>query len=135
MSRAFKKLGVAGRKNPRWSGGKTTEDDGRVLVYCPEHPRPSKGRYVYRYRRKIEIKIGRFLFPNEVVHHKDGDPTNDRISNLQLLSPSQHSSLHAKIWKTKWSRNHTECVNCHTTTFKHKGRGLCCKCYESKRIR
>jgi len=28
-----------------------------------------------------------------------------------------------------WSRTHTECKNCHTTTHPHKGRGLCRPCY------
>ena len=28
-----------------------------------------------------------------------------------------------------WSRNHERCTSCKTTLFKHKGNGLCAKCY------
>jgi hypothetical protein len=32
----------------------------------------------------------------EVVHHRDGDKGNFRRSNLQVMSRSEHSSLHAR---------------------------------------
>lgn len=35
-------------------------------------------------------------WPNEVVHHIDGDPTNDEFSNLQLMSAFEHKSLHTR---------------------------------------
>jgi hypothetical protein len=28
-----------------------------------------------------------------------------------------------------WSRKHERCINCGTTSKKHKGRGLCCRCW------
>jgi hypothetical protein len=33
---------------------------------------------------------------NKIVHHKDGDKSNFRKSNLRVMSRSSHSSLHAK---------------------------------------
>ena len=33
-------------------------------------------------------------WPNEVVHHIDGDPTNDAFGNLRLMSNSEHMILH-----------------------------------------
>lgn len=32
----------------------------------------------------------------EVVHHRDGDKGNFRRENLQNMSPSEHSRLHAR---------------------------------------
>jgi len=32
---------------------------------------------------------------NEVVHHKDGNPHNFRRDNLENMSRSEHSKLHA----------------------------------------
>lgn len=62
-----------------------------------------------KYRRKISIngKIKLYshyvwyahtghwpIFPDEVVHHIDGDTTNDVFGNLQLMSKAAHHSLH-----------------------------------------
>lgn len=41
--------------------------------------------------------IGRELDPDEVVHHKDGNPNNDSWDNLEVLpSQSQHAAAHAE---------------------------------------
>ena len=34
------------------------------------------------------------IFPDEVVHHIDGDTLNDEFTNLQLMSNSEHSIMH-----------------------------------------
>ena len=31
------------------------------------------------------------------IHHMDSDPTNDDISNLQALTPSEHSKEHIRL--------------------------------------
>lgn len=39
------------------------------------------------------------------IHHKDGNPLNNRPDNLVCLSGSEHATLHAKEfpdWKRKW---------------------------------
>ena len=46
---------------------------------------------------KVEKKMGRNLRENEVVHHIDGDPTNDRASNLMPLTIEQHGALERNI--------------------------------------
>ena len=40
----------------------------------------------------LEIKMERRLDVDETVDHIDGDPTNDTIDNLQMLSRSENSS-------------------------------------------
>lgn len=47
----------------------------------------------------MEQHIGRKLLPNEVVHHIDKDKTNNNISNLLLLTQSEHSKLHRELDK------------------------------------
>lgn len=44
----------------------------------------------------MEQKIGRKLRSDEVVHHINGDKTDNRIENLELISNSEHTSLHHK---------------------------------------
>lgn len=44
----------------------------------------------------MENKIGRRLKNAEQVHHIDGNQYNNAIENLQILSASEHTSLHKK---------------------------------------
>lgn len=75
----------AGKINPNWRGGEWIEKDkGYILIYCPYHPNKIYQRYVYEHRLKIEKKIGRFLKSSEIVHHINGNPSDNRITNLKL---------------------------------------------------
>jgi hypothetical protein len=38
--------------------------------------------------------LNRVLDKNEVVHHKDEDPSNNSLDNLQVMSRSEHTRLH-----------------------------------------
>lgn len=51
---------------------------------------------VKQHRRIMEEHIGRRLEPDEVVHHINGIKTDNRIENLQLMTRTEHSSLHRK---------------------------------------
>lgn len=46
------------------------------------------------HRYIMEQYLGRKLERWEVVHHKDGDKSNNSIKNLEVLSLSKHSKLH-----------------------------------------
>lgn len=48
------------------------------------------------HRAVMEEHIGRRLSPDEVVHHIDGNKMNNDISNLEVMSRKEHSSLHRK---------------------------------------
>jgi len=54
------------------------------------------GKNVNTHRKIIEDSIGRTLLYNEVVHHIDGNKTNNNLENLKLMSRSEHSKLHKK---------------------------------------
>lgn len=55
---------------------------------------------IYTHRSKIEELIGRKLEPTEIVHHIDGDKSNDDIENLYLCnSVSEHTLLHDNLEK------------------------------------
>lgn len=45
----------------------------------------------------MEDHIGRRLLPNECVHHINGDKTDNRLENLQLMTFGEHSSLHNSL--------------------------------------
>jgi hypothetical protein len=63
----------------------------------PLHPNAnSKGLYPL-HRVMMENLIGRLLTRKEIVHHKDGNKSNNKITNLELMTISEHSTHHAKI--------------------------------------
>lgn len=67
-----------------WKGGVKIVK-GYAYSRCPGHPNASKyGNYVAVHRLVYEQYLGRYLEPFEVVHHKDGDPSNNDINNLEL---------------------------------------------------
>jgi hypothetical protein len=97
MSLVPVRLGKTGENNPKWRGGEMNDGHGRVLIYSPSHPYPNFGKkYVYRYRLVVEQSIGRYLLPAELVHHKNGDPTDDRIENLEITTRPDHIRHHHK---------------------------------------
>lgn len=42
----------------------------------------------------MEQHLGRKLKKGEVVHHIDGNKTNNNINNLQLMTAKEHSKMH-----------------------------------------
>nr|DAH32797.1 MAG TPA: HNH endonuclease [Caudoviricetes sp.] len=49
---------------------------------------------LWQHRNIAENILGRKLSSNEIVHHLDGNPQNNALTNLIVLSRSKHASLH-----------------------------------------
>ena len=75
-----------GSKNGQWRGGVATDDDGYILIHSPEHPFRTNAGYVREHRLVMELHLGQYLQPTEVVHHRDKNKANNSIENLELFA-------------------------------------------------
>jgi hypothetical protein len=56
----------------------------------------SKSTDSYRAIQAWERAWGKKLPKGYVIHHKDGDPTNNAISNLKMVSRATQNRIHKK---------------------------------------
>ena len=70
--------------------------NGYKLIYMPEHPRViGISGCVYEHIIIAEQKLGRLLTDDEVVHHIDGNRSNNLPENLIVFkSKADHSRYH-----------------------------------------
>lgn len=71
-----------------------SEINGYQCFFDIEHPLAHSNGRVYMHRHVASIKIGRWLKDDEHVHHIDENRSNNDPNNLQVMSQSEHSSLH-----------------------------------------
>jgi len=90
------KNSLTGPDNPRWKGGRRIDDYGYVAIRLPGHPHARSG-YVREHRLVMERELGRVLEPHELVHHRNGDKTDNRIENLELTTRAEHRRMHVKL--------------------------------------
>ena len=106
----------------------------------PGHPRANADNAVYLHVLIAEEKLGRYLLPDEVVHHIDENKTNNDPTNLMVFyTKADHTSFHANECKMdtvtllpcgSWISNNlsTRCPICGEK--KSKDATTCRKCYK-----
>lgn len=87
-----------GAKNGIWKGGRSIASNGYVLIRVgAEHHLADVRGYAYEHRMVAEQKIGRRLLSGEQVHHINGDKTDNRPENLEVvLNLAHHRVRHRK---------------------------------------
>lgn len=87
-----------------WKGGRAVHDDGYIYLRSPDHPHKTSTGYVLEHRLVMEASIGRFLRPEEVVHHRNKDKHDNRLDNLQLFATNgEHLAFELKGQCPEWS--------------------------------
>ena len=75
-----------GENHSSWKGGEIATSTGYISVWKRGHPCADKKGYVLKHRLITEEHLGRYLKPHEVVHHKNGNRSDNRIENLELFA-------------------------------------------------
>lgn len=78
-----------GEDHPNWKGGHIARSGYKIVSKRGKHN-------LYEHRVVAEQMIGRPLEPNEVVHHIDGNRSNNDPSNLMVMERREHDRLKDK---------------------------------------
>ena len=96
------KLGKSqiGRKHPSWRGGSINKVSGYKEICI-------NGQAKYEHRYLMEMYLGRKLTVAEIVHHKDGNKTNNIIDNLEIMTRKTHAKEHYSLQKYQYKQKNT----------------------------
>ncbi|MDD4874689.1 MAG: hypothetical protein PHE15_06965, partial [Dehalococcoidales bacterium] len=91
-----------GELNPNWKGGRFRTEKGYISIRMPDHPNAGKDGRIFEHILVMEKMIGRYLLPDERVHHKGTkypigsyeDKGDNRPDNLELVLHGKHTTLH-----------------------------------------
>lgn len=98
-----------GEKHRDWKGGRITDKDGYILILKPDHPHANSNGYIREHRLVMEEHLGRHLRPEEVVHHINQNPADNRIENLEVYdSNNKHLKITLKGKIPKWTKEGRE---------------------------
>ena len=86
--RAAQASNISGEKNHNWLGGVWLSSNGYRVLGIGH----GKGRAEHKV--VMEEILGRSLAKDEVVHHKNGNKTDNRPENLEVMTRAQHMRLH-----------------------------------------
>ena len=84
-----------------YTGGNIVTYGHYVYELCPKHPMANPWGYVPQHRLIVERALGRFLQSSELIHHKNGNKTDNRLDNLQVVSRAEHQAIHQQLKRLK----------------------------------
>lgn len=93
VNQVCRDIGKPGAFN-KFHKGFITAKFGYIKLRVPSHPFADSKGYVAEHRLVMEDYLGRYLDPDEIVHHVDGVKNNNSIDNLELCSLKAHTAWH-----------------------------------------
>ena len=74
-----------GENHPRWKGGRYVDKNGYVTIRCYDYPGDEgKAVSVFEHQAVMAKHLGRPIYNDESIHHKNGQRDDNRIENLEL---------------------------------------------------
>lgn len=95
-----------GSRNANWKGGRVSSGvKGYVRVKASTLPiadsslgqMADKTGYIYEHRLVIARSLGRPLVGGEIVHHLNGVTDDNRLENLELVTPNTHGQANKVV--------------------------------------
>ena len=77
---------LMGENHPLYKGG-CIDEHGYNCIWV-------QGKPIREHRHIMQEHIGRKLSRSEFVHHKDGNPANNDLGNLEVMSNGEHTTHH-----------------------------------------
>ena len=96
-----------------------------------DHPLAYSDGSVYCHRHVLSIQLDRWLVSGEHIHHIDANKLNNSISNLELLSASEHALKHNPKLVA------ASCPTCFIEFTPHNSKSIYCSelCAKSSKIK
>ena len=89
-------LTMTKEKHGMWKGGTYKKPQGYIMQYI------GIGQYQRQHRLIVEQALSRPLTDDEIVHHINGNVTDNTQRNLSIMSRAEHIKLHdPRRWRKK----------------------------------
>jgi hypothetical protein len=79
---------LKGKDSPNWKGGREVTKDGYIRIWL------SRKQKILEHRLIMEQHLGRNLTKSEVIHHINGNNSDNRLENLQLTTFAEEFKRH-----------------------------------------
>ena len=78
-----------GVNNIHWKGGRSIDkESGYVKINL------GNNRYIYEHRLVMEKYLKRKLKSDEIIHHRNENPQDNRLGNLEIRANGEHLTYH-----------------------------------------
>ncbi len=91
-------------------------EDGQGTIHKGYKEITVDGKQMPEHRHVMEVALGRKLKQSEHIHHINGDRLDNRLENLKVVTPQEHTPIHkiGRYWHEGTSYTHKYCPKCKT---------------------